>query len=71
MCMFIDGLTVGTSGSAAVGVVTELVNMHATLSVGVVASDIPCDGSWGRFGGLLEGNGPGDLRVTSDGSNCD
>jgi hypothetical protein len=63
-------LTVGSSGGAAVGVVAELMNVHATLSIGIVASDIPCDGSWGGLGGLFEGNGSGDLRVTSDGSNC-
>jgi hypothetical protein len=33
--------TVRTGGCAAVGVVTELVNVHATLSVGVVAGDVP------------------------------
>jgi hypothetical protein len=66
-----DELTVRTSGCATVGVVTELVDVDATLSVGVVASDIPCDGGWGGLGGLLEGNSSGDLRVTSDGSNYD
>jgi hypothetical protein len=55
---------------AAVGVVTKLVDVHATLSIWVVALDIPCDGGGGAFGLLLEGNGTGDLRVTSDGSNC-
>ena len=44
-------------------------DVDATLSIGIVASDIPCDGSWGRLGGLFEGNGSGDLRVTSEGSN--
>jgi hypothetical protein len=62
-------LTVGPSGGAAVGVVSELVDVHATLGVGIVASDIPCNGSWGGLGSLLEGNGSGDLGVTSDGSN--
>jgi hypothetical protein len=33
--------TVRTGRCAAVGVVTELVNVHATLSVGVVAADVP------------------------------
>lgn len=60
----------GSSGCAAVGVVTELVDVHATLSIGVVALDIPCDGSRGALGILLESNGAGDLRVSSDGSNC-
>lgn len=34
-------LTVRAGGGAAVGVVTEGVDVHATLSVGVVAADVP------------------------------
>jgi hypothetical protein len=34
-------LTMGTSGGAAVGVVAKGVYVHAALSVGVVASDVP------------------------------
>lgn len=56
-------------GGAAVGVVTEGVNVHATLGVGVVASNVPCDGSGGGLGGLLEGDGSGDLGVTPNDSN--
>ena len=68
--MFIeDGLTVGSSGGAAVRVVTKLMDVHATLGIGVVAGDIPCDGSWGGLGGLFEGDGSSDLRITPDGSN--
>jgi len=33
--------TVRTGGSAAVGVVTEGVDVHTTLSVGIVSSDVP------------------------------
>jgi hypothetical protein len=62
-------LTVGACGGATIGIVTKLVDVHATLSIGVVASDIPCDGSGGGFRFLLEGNGAGDFRVTSDGCN--
>jgi hypothetical protein len=60
---------VGAGGGAAVGVVTELVDVDATLSIGVVTSDVPGDGGWGGLGFLLEGNGARDLRVTSNG--CD
>lgn len=60
----------GTSGSAAVGVVTELVDVETTLSVGVVAGDVPGDGGRGALVGLLEGDGAGDLRVTAEDSNC-
>jgi len=58
-----------TSGCAAVGVVTERVDMYATLGVGIIASDVVCDGSWGRLGGLLESDGACDFGVTSDGCN--
>ena len=59
-------LTVGSGGGATIGIVTKLVDVHATLSIGVIASDVPCNGSWGRLGFLLEGNSAGDLRVTSN-----
>ena len=62
--------TVGTSRGAAVGVVTELVNVESTLSVGVVAGDVPGDGGGGTLVSLLEGNGTGDLSVTTEDSNC-
>jgi hypothetical protein len=61
---------VRTSGGAAVGVVTELVNMESTLSVGVVAGDVPGDGGRGALVSLLEGDGAGDLSVTTEDSNC-
>jgi hypothetical protein len=64
----LDGgrLTVRSGRGAAVGVVTELVDVHSTLGTGVVAGDVPCDGGGGRLVGLLEGNGTGDLRVASN-----
>lgn len=58
-----------TSGCAAIGVVTKLMDVHATLSVGIVAGDVPSNGCGGVFGFLLEGDGTGDLGVTSDGCN--
>ena len=57
------------SGCAAVCVVTELVDVHASLGVGIVATDVPCYISWGRLGGLFEGDGALDVRVTSQNSN--
>jgi hypothetical protein len=65
-----DSLTVRTSTSAAVGVVTESVDVHATLSVGVVAGHVPGHGGVGALGGLLEGDGALDVGVTTDNGNC-
>lgn len=56
-------------GGAAVGVVTELVNVETTLSVGVVASDVPGDGGRSGLIGLLEGDSTSDLRVSAEDSN--
>jgi hypothetical protein len=55
---------------AAVGVVTELVDVDAALGVGVVASQVPRDGGGGVLVSLLEGDSAGDLGVTTDGCNC-
>lgn len=57
------------SRGAAVGVVTELVNVDAALGVGVVASQVPGDGGGGVLISLLEGDSAGDLGVTTDGCN--
>jgi len=64
-------LTVRTSARAAVGVVTEGVDVHATLGVGVVAGDVPGDLGLGGLGGLLEGDGALDVGVTTDNSDCE
>lgn len=61
-----DTLTVRASGGAAVGVVTEGVDVESSLGVGIVASDVPGDGSRGRLGLLLEDDSTGDLGVTSE-----
>jgi hypothetical protein len=63
-------LTVGSSGGAAVGIVTELMDVHATLSAGIVTSDIPRDGGGRGLRVLLESDGSSDLGVTSDLCNC-
>ena len=59
-------LTVRAGAGAAVGVVTESVDVHATLGVGVVAGHVPGDLGVGRLGGLLEGDGALDVGVTTD-----
>ena len=62
------GVEVGSSGSAAIGVVAESVDVHATLSVGVVAGDVPCDGGLRVLVGLLEGDGSLDVGVSTEDS---
>ena len=61
-------LTVRTGAGAAVGVVTEGVDVHAALGVGIVAGDVPGDLGLGGLGGLLEGDGALDVGVTTDNS---
>jgi hypothetical protein len=60
---------VRAGGSAAIGVVTEGVNVHTTLSVGVVTGNVPRDGGIGTLRGLLEGDGTGDLGVSTEDGN--
>lgn len=59
-------LTVRPSRSAAIGVVTKGVDVHAALGVGVVAGDVPGDLGLGALGGLLEGDGALDVAVAAD-----
>lgn len=58
-----------SSRGAAIRVVTKLVNVKSALGVGIIAREVPGDGSNGVLIGLLEGNGPRDLGVTADGCN--
>lgn len=63
-------LTMRTSRCATVCVVTELMDMHSSLCICIVTSDIPWDACWRRFRWLLEGNGSFDVRVSSKDSDC-
>ena len=54
---------------ASVGVVAELVDVDAALGGGVAAGNVPSDGSWGGFGGLLEGDGASDFGIAADDGN--
>jgi len=65
-CVLILNPEIISGGSAAVGVVTELVDVHATLGARVVAGDVPRDGGGGGLGGLLERDGSLDVRVSSE-----
>lgn len=59
-----------TSACASIGVITKLMNVHATLSRGVVAFDVVIYGGWGRFRRLLEGHGTADIGVTTEDCDC-
>lgn len=61
---------VRASRSAAVGVVTEGVDVESSLGVGVVTGDVPGDGSGSRLRLLLEDDGTGDLGVTAKNAHC-
>lgn len=63
-------LTVRPGARAAIRVVSELVDVHAALGVGIVAGDVPTDGCVGGFGGLLEGDGALDVGVTPENGDC-
>ena len=62
--------TVRSSTGAAVGVIAEGVNVHATLSIRVVARNVPCDLGVKGLVGLLKGNGTLDVGVSTEDGDC-
>jgi len=63
-----EGIKMRTRRSTSVGVVTELVDVHATQGVRVIASDIVGDSGGRVFALLLESDGSSDVRVSADDS---
>jgi len=61
---------VRTSRCAAIGVVTELVNVHSSLGVRIVTTNVVCDSCGRGLRGLLESDSASDFRVSSENSNC-
>ena len=61
---------VGVHTVRAISVVAELVDVHATLGVGVMAADVPRDGGGRTLGVLLEGDGALDVGVTTNDCDC-
>jgi hypothetical protein len=57
---------VGSGAGAAVGVVAESVDVHAALSVGVVAGNVPCDLCGRGLVLLLKGDGTLDVGVSTE-----
>jgi len=68
--LFAEGVEVRTSACAAIGVVTELMDVHAALGGGVAAVDVVGNGGWGGFGGLFEGHRTANGRFTAEDCNC-
>ena len=60
----------GTGAGAAVGIVTELVDVHATLGGSITAFNIVRNGRWGRLGRLLKGHSAGDTGIASKDRDC-
>lgn len=46
-------------------------NMHAPLGVGIIAGDVVGNACGGGLGGLLEGDGTGDLGVSTENGDCE
>lgn len=63
------GVEMGTSRGATVGVVTKLMDVEATLSVGIIAADFPGDGGGVGSRGLLESDNARDGGISTDDSN--
>lgn len=62
-------LTVRTGTGAAVGIVSELVNVDSSFGRRIITGDIIGDGGRRGFGSLLKIDGAADLGVTTE--NCD
>lgn len=63
-------LTMRTGARATVGVVAELVDVHAALGRGVVACDVVGDCGRGGLGRLLKGDGAADLGIPAEDCDC-
>lgn len=61
--------TVGSSGSAAVRVISESVNVYSALSIGIIARDVPAHGRRAGLRGLLKGDGALDVGIATENGN--
>lgn len=59
----------GTGAGATIGVVTELMDVEASLGIGIMASKVPADGGGGVFVGLFKSDLARDLGVSSEDGN--
>jgi hypothetical protein len=58
--------TMRSRARAPVRVISKRVDVHATLGIGVVAADVPCDLGVGVLVGLLEGDGALDVGIPAE-----
>jgi hypothetical protein len=65
-----EGVEVRAGGGTAVGVVTELVDVHSTLGVGIGVLDLVFDDGGGVLSLLSELDDTRDTGITADDSNC-
>lgn len=63
-------LTMRPCAGAAVGVVSELVDMHPPLRIRVVAFDVVGNRGWSRLGGLFESHGATDVGIATEDCDC-
>jgi hypothetical protein len=64
------GIEMRSSRGTAIGIIAELMDVHATVGRGVAAGDVVGDGCGGGFGGLLEGDCSADLGVATEDCDC-
>lgn len=62
--------TMRSRAGAAVGVVPELMDVHATFGGRVVPGDVVGDGGGGGFGALLEGDETTDGGIPAENGDC-
>jgi hypothetical protein len=60
---------VRAGGCAAIRVVAEGVDVHASFGIGIIAAEVPSNGSLVVLRSLLQGHGALDVGVTA--KNCD
>lgn len=65
-----EGVEMRTSRCAAVGVVTESMDMEATLGICIVSRDLILNGGWGGLRLLGEGDNSCDVGVSTEDGNC-
>lgn len=64
-------LTMRTGAGAAIGVISELVDMYTPLRIRVIALDVVRYCGWSRFGGLFERDCAPHVGIATENGDCD